>query len=308
MIIFRMLTFSQIQKELPKQALRTIEALPFKKIGSGKVREIYDLGDQLLIVASDRISAFDVVLPDGIPGKGILLTQISLWWFKETADIMQNHLVENHDKAVAELLKDRPELIHRSMLVRKLAPLPIEAVVRGYLAGGGWKDYLKTGGIMDHKLPAGMKESQKLPAPLFTPSTKESTGHDEPITLERCAKILGQARFDKVMAATLALFKRGTERAEAANLILADTKFEFGTDASGNLFLIDEVLTPDSSRYWPTEGYAVGKTPHAFDKQYVRDYLDTLTWDKTPPGPALPAEVIAQTQLRYLDALKHFMA
>lgn len=303
-----MLTISQIEKELPAQALRTIDSLPFKKIGSGKVREIYDLGDKLLIIASDRISAFDVVLPDGIPGKGILLTQISLWWFEQTADIMQNHLVPNHDKAVAELLKDHPELIHRSMLVRKLFPLTIEAVVRGYLAGSGWKDYRKTGAIMDHKLPANMQESQKLPTPLFTPSTKASEGHDEPITLAQCADILGKARFEKVMAATLALFKRGSERAEAANLILADTKFEFGTDETGALYLIDEVLTPDSSRYWPKDGYAVGRTPHAFDKQYVRDYLDTLDWNKTPPGPSLPAEVIIQTQQRYLDALKHFMA
>ncbi len=308
MLSFAMLTVSQIQKALPTEALQTIDALPFKKIGSGKVREIYDLGDKLLIVASDRLSAFDVVLPDGIPGKGILLTQISLWWFKETADIMPNHLVSDHDNAVAELLKDRPELIHRSMLVRKLTPMPIEAVVRGYLAGSGWKDYKKTGGIMDHKLPANMQESQKLPIPLFTPSTKESAGHDEPITLARCSEILGKTVFDKVMDATLALFQRGTERAEAAHLILADTKFEFGTDQGGQIYLIDEVLTPDSSRYWPKEGYEVGKTPHAFDKQYVRDYLDTLDWDKTAPGPRLPKDVIDQTQQRYLDALRHFMA
>ena len=303
-----MLTFSQIQQALPKTALRDIEGLPFKKIGSGKVREIYDLGDKLLIVASDRLSAFDVILPDGIPGKGILLTQISLWWFAQTADIMPNHLVPNHDAAVAELLKDRPELIHRSMLVRKLKPMAIEAVVRGYLAGSGWKDYCKTGGIMDHKLPAGMRESQKLPQPLFTPTTKESTGHDEPVTLARCAEILGKERFDTVMRATLALFARGTQRAESANLILADTKFEFGTDADGKVYLIDEVLTPDSSRYWPKDGYVVGATPHAFDKQYVRDYLDTLDWNKTPPGPRLPQAVIDQTRQRYLDALAHFMA
>ena len=306
--MLHMLTFSQIQKELPQKALQSIDALPFKKIGSGKVREIYDLGDKLLIIASDRLSTFDVILPDGIPGKGILLTQISLWWFAQTADIMQNHLVPDHDHAVAQLLKDRPELIHRSMLVRKLKPMPIEAVVRGYLAGSGWKDYKKTGGIMDHKLPAGMQESQQLPTPLFTPSTKESAGHDEPITLARCREILGNDVFEQVMQATLALFKRGTERAEAANLILADTKFEFGTDPEGHIYLIDEVLTPDSSRYWPKEGYSVGKTPHAFDKQYVRDYLDRLDWDKTAPGPRLPEEVIMQTQQRYLDALRHFMA
>ncbi len=307
-VSFNMLTFDQTKAALPKEALQTIENLPYRKIGSGKVREIYDLGDKLLIVASDRLSAFDVVLPDGIPGKGILLTQISLWWFAQTADIMQNHLVENHDAALAELLKDRLELQHRAMLVKKLRPMPVEAVVRGYLAGSGWKDYLKTGAIVDHQLPDGMQESQQLPQPLFTPSTKESAGHDEPISLKRCEEILGKEIFEKVMGTSLALYQRGAQRADKAGLILADTKFEFGTDENDNIFLIDEVLTPDSSRYWPKDGYEIGKTPHAFDKQYVRDYLETLDWNKQAPGPRLPAQVIEQTQARYLDAIKHFMA
>lgn len=302
------MTIEEIRKSLPSEALMNVEGLPFKKIASGKVREIFDLGDKLLIVATDRISAFDSIMPNGVPGKGILLTQISLWWFAQAAKIMPTHLVPDHDAAVAELLKDFPQLVARSMIVRKLKPLPIEAVVRGYLAGSGWKEYRKTQAILDHALPAGMLESQRLPEAIFTPSTKAAEGHDEPITEARCAEILGAPVFEKVKAATLALFALGSKVADHAGLILADTKFEFGLDDAGNLFLIDEVLTPDSSRYWPQEGYASGRPQPSFDKQFVRDYLEGIGWNKLPPAPALPADVVAKSRDLYFGALEKLMS
>lgn len=302
------MTIEEIRKSLPSEALMNVEGLPFKKIASGKVREIFDLGDKLLIVATDRISAFDSIMPNGVPGKGILLTQISLWWFAQAAKVMPTHLVPDHDAAVAELLKDFPQLVARSMIVRKLKPLPIEAVVRGYLAGSGWKEYKKTQAILDHALPAGMLESQRLPEAIFTPSTKAAEGHDEPITEARCAEILGEPVFEKVKAATLALFALGSKVADHAGLILADTKFEFGLDDAGNLFLIDEVLTPDSSRYWPQEGYAPGKPQPSFDKQFVRDYLEGIGWNKLPPAPALPADVVAKSRDLYFGALEKLMS
>lgn len=302
------MTIEEIRKSLPSEALMNVEGLPFKKIASGKVREIFDLGDKLLIVATDRISAFDSIMPNGVPGKGILLTQISLWWFAQAAKIMPTHLVSDHDAAVAELLRDFPQLVARSMIVRKLKPLPIEAVVRGYLAGSGWKEYRKTQAILDHALPAGMLESQRLPEAIFTPSTKAAEGHDEPITEARCAEILGAPVFDKVKAATLALFALGSKVADHAGLILADTKFEFGLDDAGNLFLIDEVLTPDSSRYWPQEGYAPGRPQPSFDKQFVRDYLEGIGWNKLPPAPALPADVVAKSRDLYFGALEKLMS
>lgn len=302
------MTIEEIRKSLPSEALMNVEGLPFKKIASGKVREIFDLGDKLLIVATDRISAFDSIMPNGVPGKGILLTQISLWWFAQAAKIMPTHLVPDHDAAVAELLKDFPQLVARSMIVRKLKPLPIEAVVRGYLAGSGWKEYRKTQAILDHALPAGMLESQRLPEAIFTPSTKAAEGHDEPITEARCAEILGAPVFEKVKAATLALFALGSKVADHAGLILADTKFEFGLDDAGNLFLIDEVLTPDSSRYWPQEGYAPGRSQPSFDKQFVRDYLEGIGWNKLPPAPALPADVVAKSRDLYFGALEKLMS
>ncbi len=301
------MTIEAIRNSLPSEALMNIEGLPFKKIASGKVREIFDLGDKLLIIATDRISAFDSNMPNGIPGKGILLTQISLWWFAQAAKIMPTHLIPDHDATVAELLKDFPQLIARSMIVRKLKPLPIEAVVRGYLAGSGWKEYQKTQAILDHALPAGMLESQRLPEAIFTPSTKAAEGHDEPITEARCAEILGVPVFEKVKAATLAIFALGSKIAERAGLILADTKFEFGLDDAGNLFLIDEVLTPDSSRYWPREGYVPGRTQPSFDKQFVRDYLEKIGWDKRPPAPALPADIVAKSRDLYFSALEKLM-
>jgi phosphoribosylaminoimidazole-succinocarboxamide synthase len=297
-----------IRSQLPETALMTVSGLPFPKIATGKVREIFDLGDRLLIVATDRLSAFDVVMPNGVPGKGILLTQISLWWFAQAAKVMPTHLAPDHDAAVRALLGGHAAaLASRSMLVRKLKPLPVEAIVRGYLAGSGWKEYRKTGAILDHALPVGLQESSRLPAPIFTPSTKAAEGHDENITEARCAEILGVAVFEKVKAASLALYALGAEVAEKAGLILADTKFEFGTDAAGNLFLIDEVLTPDSSRYWPLAGYAPGKSQPSFDKQFVRDWLEAQPWDKKAPGPVLPPEVVSHTRELYFGALEQLI-
>ena len=275
---------------LPKEPLMTIDDLPFKKISKGKVRENFDLGDELLIIASDRISAFDVIMPNGIPGKGVLLTQISLWWFEQAAKIMPTHLVENHDARVRETLKDYPHLVERSMIVKKLNPMPIEAIVRGYLAGSGWGEYKKTGRLFEFELPAGMKESQKLPEPLFTPTTKAAEGHDMPITNEECAEILGEGLFNTIKEASLKLYDMGAKKAAASGIILADTKFEFGTDADGKVYLIDEVLTPDSSRYWPADLYKVGQSQPSYDKQYVRDWLETLDWNKQAPARCFPTK------------------
>jgi phosphoribosylaminoimidazole-succinocarboxamide synthase len=297
-----------ILKALPERALLLPEDLPFPHVASGKVREIYDTGDAYLIVATDRLSAFDVVLPDGIPGKGIILTQMSLYWFSETACLVPNHLVDDHAKALRECLQGAEELIPRSMLVRKMEPLPIEAVVRQYLAGSGWKTYLGTGTLFGIPLPEGLRESDMLPAPLFTPTTKAKAGeHDLPITHEDGVSLIGESAFEEVRDISLKLFALGSAFAREAGLILADTKFEFGTNAQGDLYLIDEVLTPDSSRYWPATEYEPGHPQHAFDKQYVRDYLEHIAWDKKAPGPKLPPEVIRQTQGRYLEALKHLL-
>jgi len=301
------LTAAQITASLPHTALTRIEGLPWPKIGSGKVRELFDAGDALLIVASDRLSAFDVILPDGIPGKGILLTQLSLGWFAKTNQLTPNHLLPNHDAEVARRLKDFPHLLHRSMFVRKLRPLPIEAVVRSYLAGSGWKIYRQTGRLFDQAVPPGLRESGKLPQPIFTPTSKANAGHDEPLTATQCAGLLGAQRYVEVRELSLKIFELGTLEAARAGLILADTKFEFGTDADGKMYLIDEVLTPDSSRFWPAADYQPGRPQHAFDKQYVRDHLETLNWNKTPPGPHLPAVIIEQTQKRYLEAVERLL-
>lgn len=303
------MTLEEIRQQLPERARRSVSKLPYPKIATGKVREIFDLGDRLLIVATDRLSAFDVVLPDGVPGKGLLLTQISLWWFERTASIIPNHLVPNHAEELQRVLADYPEWIPYAMLVRKLEPLKLEAVARGYLSGSGWKEYQKTGSLWGRTLPAGLRESEALPTPLFTPTTKAAVGDkDLPVTDAEGEAIIGTERYHTVRETALKLFALGTKYAAKAGLILADTKFEFGVDAAGALYLIDEALTPDSSRYWPQAGYAPGKPQPAFDKQYVRDYLETLDWDKTPPGPALPAEVIAQTRAKYLGALEALMA
>lgn len=292
---------------LPKEPLMTVDNLPFKKVSKGKVRENFDLGDELLIVATDRMSAFDVIMPNGVPGKGILLTQISLWWFQQAANIMPTHLVPDHDRRVRELLKDYPELIERSMIVRKLNPMPIEAIVRGYLAGSGWKEYSQKGSLFEFALPAGMKESQQLPEPLFTPTTKAAEGHDMPITNAECEKLLGERIFKTIRDAAISLYKMGAQKAANSGIILADTKFEFGTDSDGKVYLIDEVLTPDSSRYWPADKYEIGRSQPSYDKQYVRDWLEHIGWNKQAPGPVLPPEVVENTIKCYSEALTRLM-
>jgi len=302
------MTFSQSESALPARAVTAVDA-PFPRIASGKVREIFDLGDALLLVATDRLSAFDVVLPDGIPGKGILLTQMSLWWFGWTSGIVANHLLADQE---AELdrrgLRDR-DLRLRSMVVRKLRPLSIECVVRGYLAGSGWSSYSRSGSVCGIKLPAGLRQADRLPQPIFTPTTKAPKGsHDEALDDSQASARVGAGLYRRVKEASLALYRLGHERAKDAGMILADTKFEFGTDDSGNLILIDEVLTPDSSRYWPADSYAPGGSPPSYDKQFVRDHLLGLAWDQKPPGPRLPADVILRTREKYLEALRRLTA
>jgi phosphoribosylaminoimidazole-succinocarboxamide synthase len=302
------MTSAQIAAALPVRAVTSIDGLPFPRIASGKVREIFDLGDALLLTATDRLSAFDVILPDGIPGKGIILTQISNWWFAQVSHLLPNHLFPDQAGEFARRgIMDR-DLQLRSMIVRKLKPLTIECVVRGYLVGSGWSSYQKTGEVCGHRLPVGLRQADKLPQPLFTPTTKAPKGeHDAPINDAQGAAAVGDALYEKVKATSLALYQLGHDKARAAGMILADTKFEFGTDAAGNLVLIDEVLTPDSSRYWPADQYRPDCSPPSYDKQFVRDHLLAIKWDQTPPAPALPAEVIQRTQEKYLAALKNLL-
>jgi phosphoribosylaminoimidazole-succinocarboxamide synthase len=300
--------FSTIAAALPRSAVTTIDGLPFPLIASGKVREIFDLGDALLLTATDRLSAFDVVLPDGIPGKGAILTQMSNWWFAQTGKLIPGHLLPDQPGEFARRGITSPDLQLRSMIVRKLKPLTIECVARGYLIGSGWSAYQKTGSVCGIRLPAGLRQADKLPQPIFTPTTKAPKGqHDEPIDDAQGAAAIGAALYERVKATSLALYQFGHDRARQAGMILADTKFEFGTDAAGNLFLIDEVLTPDSSRYWPADSYAPGMSPPSYDKQFVRDHLVAIKWDQKPPGPRLPADVIARTQEKYLAALKNLL-
>jgi len=302
------MTFAELAAAIPHTAVTAIDHLPFPRLGSGKVREIFDLGDALLITATDRLSAFDVVLPDGIPGKGIVLTQMSLWWFAQTAAIVANHLLPDQPGLLAKNHHLSRDLQLRSMIVKKLKPLPIECVVRGYLIGSGWSSYRKTGAVCGIRLPAGLRQAERLAEPVFTPTTKAPKGqHDEPIDDTQGAALVGPKLYDQVKAASLALYRFGHDRAARAGMILADTKFEFGTDAAGRLFLIDEILTPDSSRYWPTESYGVNQSPPSFDKQFVRDYLVGLKWDQKPPAPRLPAEVVGKTQEKYLAALRNLL-
>ena len=300
--------FSAIAAALPPKAVTRFDDVPFPLLASGKVREIFDLGDALLLVASDRLSAFDVILPDGIPGKGIVLTQMSNWWFAQTEKLIRNHLLPDQAGEFARRgLHDR-DLQLRSMIVRKLTPLTIECVTRGYLIGSGWSSYQKTGEVCGIRLPAGLRQAERLPTPIFTPTTKAPKGeHDAPINDAQAAARIGAALYEKVKATSLALYQFGHDRARAAGMILADTKFEFGTDAAGNLVLIDEVLTPDSSRYWPAESYAPGGSPPSYDKQFVRDHLLALNWNQQPPAPHLPADVITRTQEKYLAALKNLL-
>ena len=303
------MTAAQIASALPASAVTSIEGLPFPRIASGKVRELFDCGDAILMVASDRLSAFDVVLPDGIPGKGILLTQISNHWFKLTEQILPNHLFPDQiGEMTRRGITDR-DLQLRSMIVRKLKPLTIECVVRGYLVGSGWSSYQKSGEICGIKLPAGLRQAQQLPEPLFTPTTKAPKGqHDEPINDAQGEATIGAELYRKVKAVSIELYKFGRDRAAKAGIVLADTKFEFGTDAQGNLFLIDEVLTPDSSRYWPKAEYRLDCSPPSYDKQFVRDHLLAIKWNQQPPAPKLPADVIKGTQDKYLAACRELLA
>lgn len=287
---------------LPSKAMMSVEGLPYPLVAKGKVREVFDMGDALLMVATDRVSAFDVIMNEGLPGKGNLLTQISLHWFDAAARLTPHHLVEDHAARIRQLACEYPELEHRSMIVKKLKPLPIEAVVRGYLSGSGWKHYRDHGKLFEYDLPEGLVESSQLPRPLFTPTTKAASGHDMPIDCADAAKLIGEDLFQRVHDLSLALYQMGVESVAPAGILLADTKFEFGTNASGELFLIDEVLTPDSSRYWPKADYKPGGPQPSYDKQFVRDYLESLDWDKTPPPPALPDAVLQGTLDRYVEA------
>ena len=284
------------------ETLLELDLPGIRKLKSGKVREIFDLGDRLLMVATDRISAFDCIMPNGIPRKGEVLTQISYFWFGQTAAFQPNHLAWRPESPLPGNLQPfAGPLARRSMIVKKAAPLAIECVVRGYLAGSGWKEYHAGQTVCGIKLPAGLKESSELPEPIFTPATKAETGHDENISFEEAARIAGADLAARARAASLKLYQFAREYARGRGIIIADTKFEFGL-LEGELILIDEVLTPDSSRFWPADQYEPGRSQPSFDKQFVRDYLETLVWNKTPPAPALPAEVVAKTQGKYLEA------
>lgn len=281
----------------------------------GKVRDVFDIprerlpasappGDYLLMVATDRLSAFDVVLPDPIPGKGEMLCQISNFWFAKTAHLMPNHLTGIDVAQVLPAGVDPALYAKRAVVTRKLKPVPVEAIARGYLIGSGWKDYQRTGKVSGIELPGGLRQAERLPEPIFTPSTKAAVGdHDENIDFDTMVKTVGAELAERVRDATLRIYRFAAEYAAERGILLADTKFEFGTDADGRLYIMDEMLTPDSSRYWPADSYAIGTSPPSYDKQFVRDYLETLDWNKTAPGPRLPAEVIDRTRDKYAEAL-----
>ncbi|HVC10954.1 MAG TPA: phosphoribosylaminoimidazolesuccinocarboxamide synthase [Burkholderiales bacterium] len=287
------------------QALYESNLKSLPRLGRGKVRDIYAVnGDKLLIVTSDRLSAFDVILSDPIPDKGRVLTQLANFWFAKLAHIVPNHLTGIDPESVVKSDEEKAQVRGRSMVVKRLKPLPIEAVVRGYLIGSGWKDYQKTGAVCGIRLPAGLQQAQKLPEPIFTPATKAATGHDENISFEQVEQLIGQQLAAKVREISIRLYREAAEYAAGKGIIIADTKFEFGLDDKGALTLIDEVLTADSSRFWPADSYRVGISPPSFDKQYLRDYLETLDWGKTAPAPKLPAEVIRKTSEKYREALE----
>src|SRR5881392_3176623 len=285
-------------------ATQSLIDLPgIKKLRSGKVREVFDLGETLLFVATDRISAFDVILPDPIPKKGAVLNQLSAFWFNKFGKIDNHFVAADFDYFPKQLRPFREQIAGRSMIVKKTEPLAVECVVRGYLAGSGWKEYQQSQSVCGIKLPDGLKLGSQLPEPIFTPATKAETGHDENIDIKKCAQILGDELAERVKKLSLDIYSRGRAHADQCGIIVADTKFEFGT-VDQDLLLIDECLTPDSSRFWPKNEYAVGQSPPSFDKQFVRDYLETLDWDKTPPAPRLPKEVIEKTSAKYLEAFK----
>ena len=293
----------------PETALYESDIKSLPLLNRGKVRDIYDVDEEhMLIVTTDRLSAFDVILPDPIPGKGAILTTVSNFWFDKTQHIIANHLT---DKTLDDVLPDvteRNPIEGRGIVVRKLNPLPVEAIVRGYLIGSGWNDYQKTGAVCGISLPEGLQQAQQLPQAIFTPSTKADVGgHDENISFEKTVNLLGQDMAEQVRDVSIKLYQEAAAYALERGIIIADTKFEFGTDNNGELVLIDEVLTPDSSRFWPADSYQVGVSPPSFDKQYVRDYLETLDWDKTDPGPCLPDEVIQRTGEKYREAMNLLM-
>jgi phosphoribosylaminoimidazole-succinocarboxamide synthase len=280
----------------------SIKSLP--RLGKGKVRDIYAVGDdKMLIVTSDRLSAFDVVLPDPIPDKGRVLTEMANFWFQRLGHIVPNHLTGIAPESVVPD-PEKEQVRERAIVVQKLKPLPIEAVVRGYIIGSGWKDYQKTGKVCGIELPKGLQQAQKLPQPIFTPATKAQSGHDENISFAEVEKLIGPALAAKTRDVSLRLYQEAADYAAKRGIIIADTKFEFGLDDKNQLVLIDEVLTADSSRFWPADSYKVGISPPSYDKQYVRDYLETLDWNKTPPAPRLPAEVVRKTSEKYREALQ----
>ena len=301
MPLTRRATRSVLTESLFESNLASLEL-----VARGKVRDIYRVdAARLLIVATDRLSAFDVILPDPIPGKGVVLTSISNFWFKKLESVVPNHLTGTEPEVVLSDSRDHAAVKNRAVVVRKLNALPVEAVVRGYLIGSGWKDYCKSGRVSGEPLPAGLELSQRLREPIFTPSTKAAAGqHDENISLQQVKDLIGAELTRQVSEASLNLYTRATEHARERGIIIADTKFEFGLDDTGTLHVMDEVLTPDSSRFWPADTYKAGSSPPSFDKQYVRDYLETLDWNKQAPGPKLPTVVIERTRAKYVEALE----
>lgn len=289
---------------MSNEPLLHLELPGINKLKSGKVREIFDLGDAFLLVATDRISAFDCIMPNGIPRKGEVLTQLSYFWFEKFSSLIPNHLLAKaNDPLPTNLQPFAAQVARRSMIVKKAKPLAIECVVRGYLAGSGWKEYRQSQTVCGIQLPAGLRESSELPEPIFTPATKAESGHDENISFAEAAKLVGADIAEQARAASLKIYSEARACARQRGIIIADTKFEFGM-FDGKLILIDEVLTPDSSRFWPADQYQPGRGQPSYDKQFVRDYLETLDWDKTPPAPALPAEVVAKTQAKYFEAFE----
>ena len=289
---------------MPNEILVSLDLPDFTKLRSGKVREVFDLGETLLFVATDRLSAFDVILPDPIPDKGAVLNQISAFWFERFSSIRNHLITDDFAQFPAKLRPHERQLAGRSMIVRKTNPLPVECVVRGYLAGSGWKDYQATGVVCGHQLAAGLQLGSELPEPIFAPSTKNEAGHDLNIDWGECCAMIGEANAERVRELSLQVYREGKAHAASCGIIVADTKFEFGLTNGAELILIDECLTPDSSRFWPADSYALCSSPPSFDKQFVRDYLETLDWNKTYPGPSLPNDVIEKTSTKYREAFR----
>ena len=294
---------------MPEHVVLKTELSGLKLLKRGKVRDIYDLDNALLIISTDRVSAFDVILPNGIPGKGRILTAMSVYWFRIMEDIVPNHLIASEINDFPAHIKQYRSVIEgRSMLVKKAKPLPVECIVRGYLSGSGWKEYMEKGSVCGISLPQGLLEGSELPEPIFTPSTKAETGHDENITFEEMKKIIGAQLAEEVKLKSISIYKKANDLARKKGIIIADTKFEFGLDENNRLLLIDEILTPDSSRFWPAADYKPGQMKDiSLDKQFIRDYLISINWDKKPPAPALPEDVVVKTTERYKEALKRLI-